>query len=185
MRLRILDSKSYLAQSLIKDLLIDFLNELLRGDEGEIVDLNFLTKEQLGRVIDERKAIFDIYCENEKGEKFIVELQKAKQKYFKDRSIYYSTFPIQSQAEKGDWNYQLKSVYTIGILDFEFDENKNDKETFHHEVQLFNRSTGDVFYDKLTYIYLEMPKFAKKEEDLETHFDKWLYVLKIPGGFNQ
>jgi predicted transposase/invertase (TIGR01784 family) len=161
-----------------KDLLIDFLNELLRKDEGEIVDLTYLSNEQLGREIDERKAIFDIYCENEKGEKFIVELQKAKQKYFKDRSIYYSTFPIQSQAEKGEWDFQLKSVYTIGILDFVFDENKNDTEVFHHEVQLIDKTTNKVFYDKLTYIYLEMPNFSKSEEELESHFDKWLYVLK-------
>jgi predicted transposase/invertase (TIGR01784 family) len=161
-----------------KDLLIDFLNELLKKDEGRIVDLTYLSTEQLGRACDDRKAIFDIYCENEKGEKFIVELQKAKQNYFKDRSIYYSTFPIQSQAQKGDWNFQLKAIYTVGILDFVFDDNKDDNEVFHHEVQLFNKTTQKVFYDKLTYVYLEMPKFTKTEEELETHFDKWLYVLK-------
>ncbi len=132
----------------------------------------------MGRAEYDRRAIFDIYCENEKGEKFIVELQKAKQRYFKDRSIYYSTFPIQSQAEKGEWNFRLKSIYTVGILDFVFEENKKDHEIFHHEVQLFDKSTEKVFYDKLTYIYLEMPKFTKTEQDLETHFDKWLYVLK-------
>ena len=161
-----------------KDLLIDFLNELLRHVEGTIVDLTYLPKEQLGRAEYDRRAIFDIYCENEKGEKFIVELQKAKQRYFKDRSIYYSTFPIQSQAEKGEWNFRLKSIYTVGILDFVFEENKKDHEIFHHEVQLFDKSTEKVFYDKLTYVYLEMPKFTKTEQDLETHFDKWLYVLK-------
>jgi len=161
-----------------KDLLIDFLNELLRQDEGKIKDLTYLSNEQLGRRAYERKAIFDIYCENEKGEKFIVELQKAKQNYFKDRSIYYSTFPIQQQAEKGKWDFELKAVYTIGILDFIFDENKNNKNVFHHEVQLFDKQTQKIFYDKLTYIYLEMPKFTKTEEELETHFEKWLYVLK-------
>ncbi|WP_089724259.1 Rpn family recombination-promoting nuclease/putative transposase [Candidatus Thiosymbion oneisti] len=161
-----------------KDILIDFLNELLRKDEGEIKDITYLSKEQLGRTIDDRKAIFDIYCENEQGEKFIVELQKAKQNYFKDRSIYYSTFPIQSQAERGDWNFELKSVYTIGILDFVFDENKGCSQVFHHEVQLFDKSVQEVFYNKLTYIYLEMPKFSKTIDELETYFDKWLYVLK-------
>ena len=94
-----------------KDILIDFLNELLRKDEGEIKDINYLSKEQLGRTIDDRKAIFDIYCENNKGEKFIVEIQKAKQNYFKERSIYYSTFPIQQQSEKGKWDFEL-SRYT-------------------------------------------------------------------------
>ncbi len=161
-----------------KDILIDFLNELLRKDEGEITNLSYLSKEQLGRAVYDRKAIFDIYCENEKGEKFIVEIQKAKQNYFKDRSIYYSTFPIQQQAGKGKWEFQLKSVYTIGILDFIFDEDKDDKKVFHHEVQLFDKQTKKVFYDKLTHVYLEMPKFKKTEDELETHFDKWLFVLK-------
>jgi len=161
-----------------KDLLIDFLNELLKQDEGKIIDLSFLPKEQLGRIDEDRRAIFDIYCENEQGEKFIVELQKAKQNYFKDRSIYYSTFPIQSQAKKGKWNFQLKSVYTIGILDFVFDEDKDDPDVYHHEVQLFDKTTKKVFYNKLHYIYLEMPKFKKTEEQLSNHYDKWLYVLK-------
>jgi len=161
-----------------KDLLIDFLNELLRNDEDEIKDITYLSNEQLGRAADNRKAIFDIYCENAKGEKFIVELQKAKQNYFKDRSIYYSTFPIQSQAKKGDWNFELKAVYTIGILDFIFKEDNDDTEVFHHEVQLFDKNTKKVFYDKLTYVYLEMPKFNKEVDELETHFDKWLYIIK-------
>ena len=170
--------KKLFGTELNKDLLIDFLNELLQAETGKIVDLTYLSTEQLGMIPDMRKSIFDIYCENERGEKFIVELQKAKQNYFKDRSIYYSTFPIQQQAEKGNWNFKLKAVYTIGILDFVFDEDKQDHDVFHHEVKLVDKSTQKVFYDKLTYIYLEMPKFKKREDELETHFDKWLYVLK-------
>jgi predicted transposase/invertase (TIGR01784 family) len=92
--------------------------------------------------------------------------------------VYYSTFPIQQQAQKGDWHFKLKAVYTIGILDFVFDEDKEDNEVFHHEVKMVDIKTGKVFYDKLTYIYLEMPKFQKTEAARETHFDKWLYILK-------
>jgi len=161
-----------------KDILIDFLNELLRKDEGKIREITYLSPEQLGRASGDRKAIFDLYCENEQGEKFIVEMQKAKQNYFKDRSIYYSTFPIRSQAQQGGWDFELKSVYTVGILDFVFDEDRGDDRVFHHEVQLFDKSTQAVFYDKLTYIYLELPKFTKTLDELETHFDNWLYVLK-------
>jgi predicted transposase/invertase (TIGR01784 family) len=161
-----------------KPLLIDFLNGLIGAEAGVIKTLTYLPTEQLGAFADERRAIFDIYCENELGEKFIVELQKAKQNYFKDRSIYYSTFPIQQQTEKGGWNFQLKAVYTIGILDFIFEEDKEDQDVMHHEVKLIDIKTNRLFYDKLTYIYLEMPKFNKAEEELSTHFDKWLYVLK-------
>jgi hypothetical protein len=108
-----------------KDLLIDFLNELLKKDEGQIIDLTYLSTEQLGRA----------------------------------------------------WDFELKAVYTIGILDFIFDENKNDNEVFHHEVQLFNKVTQKVFYDKLTYVYLEMPKFKKTEDELETHFENLLIIV--------
>jgi len=164
-----------------KDLLIDFLNELLLKSGETVVDLSYLSTEQLGRRSDERKAIYDIYCRNEKGEHFIVEMQKAKQKYFKDRSIYYSSFPIQSQAEKGDWNFELKAIYTVGILDFVFEHDKKDDDAYYHKVKLMNTKTSEVFYDKLTYVYLELPKFNKAEEALETHFEKWLFILKNLG----
>jgi len=161
-----------------KDLLLDFLNELIK-ERGHIQNLTYLKAEQLGLSEFERRAVFDLYCESETGEKFIVEMQKAKQKYFKDRSVFYSTFPIREQAQRGqEWDFQLNAVYTVGILDFVFDEDKDSPEYFHHHVQLMETKRKKVFFDKLTYIYLEMPKFTKTEEQLETHFDKWLYILK-------
>ncbi|PID26525.1 MAG: hypothetical protein CR982_09870, partial [Candidatus Cloacimonadota bacterium] len=100
-----------------------------------------------------------MYCTNGKGEKIIVEMQKAEQKFFKDRTVFYSTFPIQEQGRnKGSkWNFKLKSVYTIGILDFVFQE--SDKDKYFHEVKLTEQETKEVFYEKLTFLYLEMPKF--------------------------
>ena len=167
-----------------KELVIDFLNQLI-PEGGTITDLEFLSSEHLGRTQIERKAVFDIYCKNKKGERFIVEMQKAEQSYFKDRSVYYSTFPIQEQAKSGKWDYELKAVYFVGILDFVFDENKEDKEVFHHEVRLIDTKTNKIFYDKLTYIYLEMPKFNKTEEEIDNLFDKWLYVLKFLPKFQE
>ncbi len=162
-----------------KDLLLDFLNELLKKEQGKITDLKYLKNENLASTELNRKAIFDLYCTNEKGEKFIVELQKTKQKFFKDRTVYYSTFPIREQAVVGsDWNFELKKVYTIAILDFVFDKDKNDTAKFRYDVKLTDIETNKIFYDKLTFIYLEMPKFNKRAEDLDTRFEKWLYVLK-------
>jgi predicted transposase/invertase (TIGR01784 family) len=158
-----------------KALLIDFLNVIL-PTKHQVADLSYKSNENVGNTPIDRKAIFDIYCESITGEKFIVEIQKAKQNYFKDRSVYYATFPIQEQAIKGEWNYKLTSVYTIGILDFIFDEHKND-ETFLHIVELKNQKC-EVFYDKLKFIYVELPKFKKKEDELETHFEKWLYLFR-------
>lgn len=104
-------------------------------------------------------------------------MQRGGQTFFKDRSIYYSTFSIREQAIKGNgWNYELKAVYTVRILNFTFDN--HDDRYFHHEVKLVDMRTKEVFYDKLTFIYLEMPKFNKTENELETMFDKWMFVLR-------
>ena len=159
-----------------KDFLIIFLNALLKGEQ-EIKDLTYLKTEQFGDTALERKQVFDVYCENERGERFIVEMQNMTQEFFKDRTIYYATTPIRQQADRGrNWNYQLKGVYTIGILNFTFDY--NDDNYYHHEVKLMDTKTHEVFYNKLTFIYLEMPKFKKTEDELDGMFDKWLYVLK-------
>ena len=158
-----------------KDLLIDFLNQVL-PDKHKVKDLTYARTEQLGNTEADRKAIFDLYCIGENGERFIVEMQKAKQNYFKDRSVYYSSFPIQEQAKKGNWDYQLSNVYTVGILYFIFSEDAAEQEV-RHEVQLKDQNCR-VFYDKLTYIYLEMPNFKKAESELENNFDKWMYVLQ-------
>jgi predicted transposase/invertase (TIGR01784 family) len=159
-----------------KALLIDFLNVVL-PKEHTISDLSYRNSENVGNSVLDRKAIFDLYCQSKSGERFIVEIQKAKQNFFKDRSVYYSTFPIQEQAQKGDfWNYRLSPVYTVGILDFVFDDHKDD-ETLLHTVELKDQQCK-VFYDKLKFIYLELPKFQKSLDELESHFDKWLYLLR-------
>ncbi len=160
-----------------KDITLAFINALLQGEEV-IKSLTLLPAEQLGDTQEDRRAVFDVYCENEHGDKIIIEMQKADQQFFKDRSVYYSSFPIRSQGAKGRWRFGLKAVYTIGILDFVFDEDKDDEEYYHHVVKLMDVNKKEVFYDHLTYIYLEMPKFRKTEDQLETLFDKWLYALK-------
>ena len=162
-----------------KDLLLDFLNELLHKKEGRIVSLTYLKNEKLGRSDEDRKAIFDLYCENEKGEKFIVEMQKARQAFIKDRTLYYGTFPIVEQAPKGDWSYELKAVYIVAILEFVFDDDKgDDPNKYRYDVMLTDIETHKVFYKKLTFTYLATPKFHKGVDELETRFEKWIYVLK-------
>ena len=151
--------KKIFGEEASKPLLIDFLNALL-PEASPIVNLAFKNAEQLGFTQADRKAIYDIYCENERGEKFIVELQKAKQNFFKERTIFYSTFPIQEQAERCEWTFKLNAVYCIGILDFTFDdyESELEKGEVLHTIQLKNQH-GKTFYDKLTYIYLDTVYF--------------------------
>lgn len=166
--------KKLFGTKLNEDLLISFLNALLAGKET-IKEITYLNTEHLATQELDRRAVFDVYCMNEKGERFLVEMQKAEQQFFKDRSIYYSTFAIREQAPKGVWDYELKGVYVICILNFTFRDECPDVCRY---VQLMDTKTKNVFYDKLTFIYLEMPKFLKTEKELDGMLDKWLFVLR-------
>ena len=190
-----------------KDLLIDFLNSCLLSDNQQITKLEYKKNDHLGQSDIDRNVVFDLYCENQNGEKFIVELQKAKQTHFKDRILFYSTFPIQEQAPKGIWNYELKSVYAIAILDFSFDDQDKDKVivkrkrkvnvveeseieyittptekkkdgTVVNRVKLMDIEKNEVFYDKLLFVFLQIPNFTKPINEIDTNFERWLYVFK-------
>ena len=162
-----------------KDLLISFLNQLmgLTGD-SEITDVTYLNPEQLGDNINERRAVYDVYCSTGNGEHFIVEMQKAKQDHFKDRALYYSSFAIREQGTKGSimkpWDYKLMPVYVVGILNFVMDE--EDEEVITRVTLKDDRNRE--FNKNLQFIFIEMPKFTKEETELETFLDKWLYVIK-------
>ena len=161
-----------------KDLLIDFLNSLFNGEQV-VKNVTYLNSEHVGDVYAERKAIFDVYCENEHGEKFIVEMQNAYQTYFKDRSLYYATFPIREQAPKGDnWNFKLQHVYVVALLNYDMNEEAFSHESINHDVGLLDKQTHKVFNNKLTFKYVEIARFNKDINELETNFDKWLYVLR-------
>ncbi len=181
-----------------KDLLISFLNAMFEKSSAipkdEILDITYLNAEKLGRKSSERKAIFDVYCTTKSGARFIVEMQNVFQQFFKDRSVYYSSFPIREMAKRDSedehWNYELSRIYTFGILNFVFKDEELDEtgelktvnefsdDDLFHVVMLTDLTTGKVFYKKLVYLYLEMPKFSKKENELVTMYDKWLFVLK-------
>ena len=136
----------------------DLLIDFLNGmlpDYHQIASLNFQKTEQLPNHEEERKAIFD------------------------------STFPIQSQAVKGKWDFALSQVYLIGILDFDYDKN----ESYWKKRQVLRSfnikdDKGVLMTDKLHFKFLQLPFFKKKPHQLTTHFDKWCYFLKNLENFN-
>ena len=171
--------KKLFGTELNKDLLISFLNALFNNSEMEIEDIQYLNGENLGDGYGDRRSVFDVYCKTKDGSRFIVEMQKAEQSYFKDRSVYYATTPIRQQAPKGrEWDYHLDDVYTIGVLNFKFPDGEYPADSYRHEIKLKDVEDNHVFYDKLTFVYLEMPKFNKTENELVTMFDKWMFVLR-------
>ena len=161
-----------------KDLLIDLLNKVLRGRK-KINDLIYKKNEHHGAGKDEGSISFDLLCTGDKGEQFIVEVQRERHANFKERSPFYTSRLISEQAPKGkvkEWNYALKEVYLIAILE-KFTV-QDSKQKFLYDICLCDRDTGEIFYDKLGYTYIQLRNFVKQENELESDLDRWLYILK-------
>ncbi|MGJ7031458.1 Rpn family recombination-promoting nuclease/putative transposase [Niabella hirudinis] len=160
-----------------KDLLIFFLNALFKGRKT-ICNLAYNPQENHGPAKHYRKAVFDITCTGANGETFIIEIQRADQKFFKDRALFYTASQLHEQGIKGNrhWDFELKEVYFIGIADFNFNNSQPGK--WLHHVRLTEAATGCVFYNKLEFIFLELPNFDCSEDALKTDVERWLYVLR-------
>jgi predicted transposase/invertase (TIGR01784 family) len=136
--------------------------------------------EHPGDLKDEGAAIFDLLCTGDKGERFLIEVQRARQGHFKERALFYTARLISDQAPKGNrkaWAYNISEVYLIALLE-DFTLEDSPAGAYLHDICLCNRDTGEIFYDKLGYTYIELSKFVKKDTDLATDLDKWLYFLK-------
>lgn len=167
--------KTIFGQEVSKDLLINFLNALLEG-EKEIQDIQFMDKELLPEFLGGRGLIYDIYCTTEKGEHFIVEMQNSSQLNFKERAIYYLSHALARQGEKGaDWKFELKAVYGVFFMNFKL---KDQPSKLRTDVILADRDTHEPFTDKVRMIFIELPSFNKEEEECESDFERWIYVLK-------
>ena len=179
--------KKIFGSEVSKDLIISFLNEVIRQEV--IIDITFRNVEMLGLKQDQRRTVFDIFCENEKGEVFIVEMQKSRQKYFSDRVLYYASFAIQQQSmvvkerlqKESDevvrrrWNYQINKVYVVCVLNYVMDSTLPDK--YRLDVVRMDRELKMPFSETLNEIYIEMPKFVLPLSACDTLYKKWLYVL--------
>ncbi|GJM61535.1 Rpn family recombination-promoting nuclease/putative transposase [Persicobacter diffluens] len=161
-----------------KEHLIDFLNQIL-PKKDLISHLQYGQNEHLPKTALDRKAIFDLYCTNQSGEHFIIELQRATQMHIVDRSIYYSSFLIQQQGRKGkNWNYQLQKVYVICILDFLLEERLKLGNKLIHHGQIMEIHQHQPLSNKLNYLFIEVPKFNKAPAELKNRKDQWLFLLK-------
>jgi len=169
-----------------KEYLIDFLNAVLAIDE-KIIDLQYDNTERPGRSKDDRTTYFDLYCTLETKESIILEMQYKHQEFFKDRTLYYVSRLIQEQGEdqKGNkkWGYELKPVFSVNIINFllvptDGEDSAHPVDKYVSYIQLFDRDTLEVFYRKLTFIFLELPYFTKELNELSSPMDWWMYVLK-------
>lgn len=195
-----------------KDVLIGFLNLLL--EDVNIADVDFIPTEHLGLTEEDRKVIFDISCRCTDGRSFIIEMQKGYQKHFRKRAVYYTTYPINEQGRhahelylkrkaeeeaageysglKFEWDYNLKPVTVVAILNFQFDhEDDWPRDRYHSSYRLREDNSHEVMTNVLRFVFLELGRFKKRIWELHTVFDKWMYLLKhmhemvsIPKEFN-
>ena len=177
-----------------KDVLIWFLNMVL--EDVDIVDVDFIPTEHLGLTEEDRKVIFDISCRCSDGKTFIIEMQKGYQKYFRERALYYTSYPINAQGreardrheaerlegkahEKFAWDYNLKPVIVVALLNFQF---KHSDEwpivKYRSSYRLLEDSTHEPMTNTLRFVFLELGRFNKPVSELESVFEKWLYLLK-------
>ena len=167
--------KRIFGQEISKPLIIDFLNNLLEG-ERKIADLTFLDKEIPAQTVDGRSLIYDIYCKDENGDHFIVEMQNKMQPYFKERSIYYVSQAISQQGEQGArWQYRIQAVYFVAMLNFTL---ADIGPTFRTDVALMDMKSKEYFSDKVRMIFLQLPYFTTEAEACKNDFERWIFVLK-------
>jgi len=196
-----------------KDLTMSFLNDLLELDPP-LVDLSFANLEQLPEAPEQRIGIYDLLCHDAKGNSYLVEMQKSRIAYVKDRMVYYSTFPMAAQAKKGSkrsyyqyqpsleklyireaasavygkraeevaasqpWNYALKGVYCIAILDYPL--NGSTAAVNYNSIRN-DRPPHELFYEKLKFVTVELSFFdpRKPEYSLDRHLNRWLFFLSF------
>jgi len=163
-----------------KELLIPFLNEIMGMD---IKDIEYKPNEGLGWIKEERTTIFDLQCTTRNDEHFIVEMQLGDQKYFRDRILVYGSHMIRKQApRKKNWNYNIKPVYIVSILNFKIFKDQASENQVIERVYLYRESTKKLFTNKLQFVFIQLPKFQKAISELANDTDRWLYVLKNLNG---
>lgn len=171
--------KRLFGQEFSKGLLISFLNDLLVG-ELQVKNVVFKDKEELPSTKDQRGIIYDVYCETDTGERFILEMQNRWQPNFLDRSICYACRSVLEQVDKGKTErqdaYKFLPIYTVCFMNYKSENEELDK--FRTDIILADKDSGKLVSNKLRFIYLVLPLFEKKVDECDTDFDKWIYVLK-------
>ena len=155
-----------------KDVMIEFLNQVI--PDRKIVDLEFIDKEMHPVERDAKGVVYDMFCKTDSGARIIVEVQRRKQPFYPERAIYYSTFQIQRQVEAGADTYDFLPVYVINILNFKMDGNK-DRADVKSVYRLYEETTQRLLTDRVTFIFIELPKFKKSIDELDGNVLEGMY----------
>lgn len=154
-----------------KHILISFLNAVLSQD---IVEVEIMNPYQVPKIPELKFTILDIKAKDRQGKEFIVEMQANPYKYFDKRALHYVSKAYINQLKGGDDYKKHQPVYFIGVLDFDFFNSKHYLSC--HLIQ--NIETQEQEIRDFEFYFLELKKFNKSAQELETILDKWTYFLK-------
>jgi predicted transposase/invertase (TIGR01784 family) len=158
-----------------KVILISFLNAVL-GLEGQdrVREVTLLNPFQLPRIVGEKSSIIDVKATDEKGATFIVEMQVAEPAGFDKRVLYYTCKDYAGQIHIGEEYPKLRPVYFIGVLDFKYFTGKN----YLSSHLIVDEETGECVFKDMNFRFIELPKFTKKVNELDSIIDKWTFFIK-------
>ena len=164
-----------------KNLLISFLNAVLKSQiSSPIQDLTFLKTIQDPEIAAKKQSTVDVMCQDQEGAYYIVEMQVASQAGFEARAQYYASKAYTSQMEAGDQYKDLKEIIFLAIADYIVFPKKK---AYKSEHATLDRQTGENDLDKISFTFVELPKFKKllrregrRLEALKLE-EKWYYFL--------
>jgi len=158
-----------------KKSLISFLNAVIElPKNAQIIDVEITNPYQLGKLSDGKATIVDVKAKDQQGNIFIVEMQVASFDFFHKRILYYTSQGYVAQIDKGVHYDKLKPVYFIGILEFEIGQNKN----YFSRHKVLDVETKEHIIQDVEFNFIELPKFGKTIDQLETSIDQWTYFIK-------
>ena len=156
-----------------KGLLIMLLKELI--PEHDIKDLTYVQQEHINPFPGKKDALIDVECVDTDGTRFIVEMQVARQRFFYERSLFYSTFGIQQQVEKSSsMDYGFPPVYFVGFMDFSLHEG-SDRVLYRYSLR--ENETGEEMTGSLHFVFLELTNCRKALTPEATLLDNFCYAL--------
>ena len=155
-----------------KDLLIGFINSFLPNKH--VVKVDYLPTLQTEN-IRMTQCMVDVICTDQNGSKYIVEIQNVKENYFGERNFFYDCNAYVNQLGENDSFFNLKETICISIVDFiMFPSHKICIST--HNIR--NEITNEIDLNELTFKYIELPKYKKKDAGQLTIIDEWCEFFK-------
>jgi predicted transposase/invertase (TIGR01784 family) len=168
--------KKIFGSSESKDILISFLNAMVYNSEPMIQDLEIIDPYLAPKVTGLKDTYLDVKAQLNTGEIVIIEMQVINVEAFRKRVLYNAAKTYSLQLDVGQGYRFLKPVIALTITDFIQFEN-TDSLISHF---IFKEKTHNFNYseNELELVFVELPKFQKSLEQLETLTDKWIYFMQ-------